>query len=610
MTDRMDIDFRDFQPGEFLKEAPSTPGVYQFLGANGETLYVGKAKNLKKRVASYFRRSGVPPKTSAMMGHVRDIALTLTHTESEALLLESNLIKKHRPRYNIVLRDDKSYPYIRLDDSHVFPRLSFYRGSRRESGQYFGPFASANSVRQTLAQLQKIFPVRQCEDTFFRLRSRPCLQYQIQRCSAPCVGLISAASYAEDVKQAKLFLKGHDSKLADYLAERMEQLSAQQDYEAAAHYRNRIRALRRVLEHQYISGGEGNSDVIVLCREQDQICIEVTFIRGGRHSGSKSFFPKPSLDESTSKILAAFIGQFYIAKTVPDEIVVYPQAENKRLLEEALMQHAKKKIRIIVNPRARRARVVEQALRNVQARLAAHIANRHTQEERIEALRQYLDMDELPNRIECFDASHTSGQSTVVSCVVFDSEGPQKSQYRRFNIKQGEGDDYAALSAAINRRFKKIKEGEGTFPDLLVIDGGKGQINAAKSVLDELQIEGIVILGVAKGLGRKPGRERLYVPGRKQPLVMAPDMSAFHYLQSIRDEAHRFAITGHRQQRAKNAQRSQLQEIPGIGNMKRKALLQHLGGLQGVVRAGTEDLAGVPGISKQLAQRIYSFFHE
>ena len=593
-----------------LQEAPSSPGVYQFLGGEGETLYVGKARNLKKRLASYFRHSGVPPKTSAMMTHVRDVALTLTHTESEALLLESNLIKKHRPRYNIVLRDDKSYPYIRLDDSHRFPRLGFYRGSRREPGRYFGPYASANSVRETLAQLQKIFPIRQCEDTFFRLRSRPCLQFQIKRCSAPCVDLISTVEYAEDVKQAVLFLEGRDSQLADYLEERMEQLSARQDYEAAAQYRDRIQALRRVLEHQYVSGGVGDSDVIVLCQEQDQVCIAVTFIRSGRHSGNKSFFPRPSLDENTSQILAAFIGQFYLAKTVPDEIVVYPRTKNKKLLEDALMQHAEKKIRIIANPRGRRARVVEQTLHNAQVSLAAHIASRHTQETRIEALRQLLDLDELPSRIECFDASHTSGQSTVVSCVVFDAMGPQKSQYRRFNVKQGAGDDYAALSQALHRRFKKIKEGEGVFPDLLLIDGGKGQVNAAKSVLDELQIEGIVILGVAKGVRRKPGHERLYLAGRKKPLVTLPDRPALHYIQSIRDEAHRFAITGHRQQRAKSTQRSQLQEIPGIGNMKRKALLKHLGGLQGVARAGTEDLAGVPGISRQLAQRIYSFFHE
>ncbi|MDJ0958240.1 MAG: excinuclease ABC subunit UvrC [Arenicellales bacterium] len=593
-----------------LRRAPNGPGVYQFVSGKGEVLYVGKAKSLKKRLSSYFRKSGMPPKTNAMMSHVQDVELTLTHTESEALLLESNLIKKHRPRYNIVLRDDKSYPYIRLDDSHAFPRLSFYRGSRREPGQYFGPYASAHSVRQTLSQLQKIFPVRQCEDTFYRLRSRPCLQYQIERCSAPCVGLVGEDVYAEDVKQAILFLEGRDTTLADYLADKMEEKSGEQDYEMAARYRDRIKAIRRVIEHQYISGGDGDSDVIVLCADNEHFCIDVTFIRGGRNSGSKSFFPKPSLDEDTSQVLAAFIGQFYINKVIPEEIVVYPQPENKTLLESALMRHAKKKVKIIVRPRGRRARVVEQALSNAEARLSVHIANRHNQIERIEALRQYLDLDEVPNRIECFDASHISGESTVVSCVVFDINGPRKSDYRRFNIEHGRADDYAALTEALHRRFKKIKKGEGEFPDLLLIDGGKGQVNAAKAVLDELQVEGIVILGVAKGLGRKPGRERFFFPGRRQPLLAASDSPALHYIQFIRDEAHRFAITGHRQRRSKKTRRSKLHEIPGIGNVKRQALLKHLGGLQEVARAGVDDLADVPGISRQLAQRIYSFFHE
>ena len=606
MTDKPDTKLQD----ERLRQAPNTPGVYQFVDSKGEILYVGKAKSLKKRLSSYFRKSGMPPKTSAMMSHVRDIKLTMTHTESEALLLESNLIKKHRPRYNIVLRDDKSYPYIRLDDSHAFPRLSFYRGSRREPGQYFGPYASAHAVRQTLSQLQKIFPVRQCEDTFYKLRSRPCLQYQIERCSAPCVGLALEEAYAEDVKQAILFLEGRDTTLAGYLAAKMEEKSAQQDYETAARYRDRIKAIRRVVEHQYISGGEGDSDVIVLCTDNKHICIDVTFIRGGRHSGSKSFFPTPSLDENISQVLAAFIAQFYINKAIPKEIVVYPQPDNKTLLEAALARHAKKKVRIIVKPRGRRARVVEQALGNAEARLSVHVASRHNQMERIEALRQYLDLDEVPNRIECFDASHISGQSTVVSCVVFDPDGPRKPDYRRFNIEHGRADDYAALTEALHRRFKKIKEGEGVFPDLLLIDGGKGQVNAAQAVLDELQVEGVVLFGVAKGIDRKPGRERFYFPGKKQALVARSDSPALHYIQTIRDEAHRFAITGHRHQRSKNTRRSKLQEIPGIGNARRQALLKHLGGLQEVARAGVDDLAGVPGVSKQLAQRIYSFFHE
>lgn len=595
---------------QVIREAPGTPGVYQFVGVDDEVLYVGKARNLKKRLSSYFRRTGVPLKTRSMLGHVQHVELILTHTESEALLLESNLIKKHRPRYNIVLRDDKSYPYIRLEDHHPFPRLSFYRGARREPGRYFGPYASANAVRQTLSQLQKIFPIRQCEDTFYRLRSRPCLQYQIERCSAPCVGMVSEPDYAEDVKQAALFLEGRNSRLNDYLVRTMEEKSAAQDYEGAARYRDRIKALRRVLEHQYVSVGKGDSDVIVLCTDGVHFCVDVTFVRGGRHTGSKAFFPRPALDEAASQVITVFIGQFYINKAVPDEIIVYPRPENRTLLQAALMQHAKKKVKVITRPRGARARFVEQALRNAEARLTTHVSGRHNQRERIEALKQFLDLDESPNRIECFDASHTSGGSTVVSCVVFDQDGARKSDYRRFNIRHGEGDDYAALKNALQRRFRKIKEGEGTFPDLLLIDGGKGQIRVAKSVLDELQIEQVPVLGIAKGAARKPGRERLYVPDSRKPLAVTTDSPALHYLQSIRDEAHRFAVTGHRQQRARKSGRSRLQEIPGIGEKKRQALLKHLGGLQEVERAGVEDLASVPGISTQLAQRIYAFFHD
>jgi excinuclease ABC subunit C len=599
-----------FDHRAFLRTAPNSPGVYLFTGSGGEMLYVGKARSLKKRLSSYFRKTGMPYKTRSMVGHVADAQFILTHTESEALLLECNLIKKHRPRYNIVLRDDKSYPYIRLEDNLPYPRLSFYRGSRREPGQYFGPYAGAHAVRQTLTQLQKLFRIRQCEDTIYRLRSRPCLQYQIERCTAPCVGLVTEAAYADDVKQATLFLEGRDSTLNDYLIEQMEQSSKHQDYEAAARYRDRIKALRRVMEFQYISVGEGDRDVVVLCMEQEQFCIDVTFVRGGRHSGNKTFFPKPSLDENPQQVISGFIGQFYTNKLIPDEVVMSPPPENKTVLESALSVLAKRKIRIISNPRGIRARVVLQALNNAKASLATHVSGRQSQLDRLEALRRFLDLDESPGRIECFDASHTSGGSTVVSCVVFDAEGPRKSDYRRFNIKDGAADDYAALSEALHRRFRRVKEGEGQIPDVLLIDGGKGQINVARVVLEELQIQGVVILGVAKGLGRKPGRERLYVPGRPQPLPASADSPVLLYIQQIRDEAHRFAITGHRQQRARNSKRSQLQEIPGIGNMKRQALLKHLGGMQEVSRAGVEDLAGVPGISHRLAQRVYSFFHE
>lgn len=599
-----------FDSRDLLKSASKGPGVYQFKGADGEVLYVGKARNLKNRLSSYFSRSDAEPKKRAMVSHVADVDLILTHTESEALLLESNLIKKYRPRYNIVLRDDKSYPYIRLDDSHAFPRISFYRGGRRDPGQYFGPFASAYAVRQTLSQIQKLFRVRLCEDTFYRLRSRPCLQYQIDRCTAPCVGLVVESEYAEDIRQAILFLEGRDSSLNDFLVEKMEQCAARQDYESAVRYRDRIKALRRVLEHQYVSVGAGDRDVIALCTEQGQYCVDVTFIRGGRHSGNKSFFPKPSLDESPKQILEGFIGQFYSGKVVPSEVIVSPAPDNKPVLESALSRLAKRRVRIISHPRGMKARVAEQSMNNARAGLAARISGHQAQLERLEALRKFLDLPDTPRRIECFDVSHTSGGNTVVSCVVFDTEGARKSDYRRFNIKAGGGDDYAAMTEVLNRRFKRVKAGEGQYPDILLIDGGKGQINVATEVFEELQIDGIVILGIAKGPDRKPGRERIYVPGARQALAISSNSPSMHYIQQIRDEAHRFAITGHRQQRAKNSKKSQLQEIPGIGSAKRQALLKHLGGLQEVTRAGIEDLASVPGISKQLAERVYTYFHD
>ena len=600
----------EFDPRDLLKNASKGPGVYQFKDAGGQVLYVGKARNLKNRLTSYFTRSDAEPKKRAMVSHVAGVDLILTHTESEALLLESNLIKKHRPRYNIVLRDDKSYPYIRLDDSHAFPRLSFYRGGRRESGKYFGPYASAYSVRQTLSQIQKLFRVRLCEDTFYRLRSRPCLQYQIDRCTAPCVGLATESEYAEDIRQAALFLEGRDSTLNDYLVEKMEQCAIRQDYEAAALFRDRIKALRRVLEHQYISVGDGDRDVIALCAEQGQYCVDVTFIRGGRHSGNKTFFPRPALDEGPKQIVEGFIGQFYTGKVVPREVIVSPAPDNKSVVESALTSLAKRRVRIISHPRGAKARVVEQAMNNARAGLAAKISGHQAQRERLEALREFLDLPETPRRIECFDVSHTSGGNTVVSCVVFDSEGSRNMDYRRFNIKDGGGDDYGALAEALQRRFKRVKAGEGQYPDILIIDGGRGQINTASAVLEELQIDGIVVLGIAKGRDRKPGRERIYAPGARQALAVSSNSPSMHYLQQIRDEAHRFAITGHRRQRAKNIGNSRLQEIPGIGSAKRQALLKHLGGLQEVSRAGIEDLASVPGISKPLAERVYSYFHD
>ena len=593
-----------------LRHIPSVPGVYQMLAADGEVLYVGKARDLAKRVGSYFQRRGLPPKTRALMQRVADIDVIRTHTETEALLLENNLIKRHRPRYNIVLRDDKSYPYIHLDDSHPFPRIGFYRGSRREPGRFFGPYAGAGAVREILALLQKIFPVRQCEDSFFRTRSRPCLQYQIRRCTAPCVGLIEREQYLDDVKQAVLFLEGKDQRLNDYLMEAMENASDRLDFEVAAKLRDRLRALRCVQEQQHVSKGSSNLDVVALRSEHSHACIDVVFVRGGRHSGNKAFFPDIALESEPAEVIAAFLGQFYLDKPIPDEVLVNPAPMDKNLLAESLSQRAGRKVRLVANPRGHRARLVEHALINAEQRLRQHLAGRATQLQRLESLRQSLDLTETPQRIECFDASHTAGEATVVSCVVFDDAGPIKSDYRRYNIRAVTGgDDYAALEEALQRRYAKLKTGEGKLPDLILIDGGKGQLSTALSVLSEMQIDDIPIAAVAKGSTRKPGLERLFLPGRSRALILPADSVALHLIQQVRDEAHRFAVTSHRQRRGKALTQSRLEEIPGVGSKRRQALLRHLGGWQEVARAGIEDLTGVPGISPNLAERIYAYFH-
>jgi len=593
-----------------LSGMPQVPGVYLMLAQNGEVLYVGKAKDLRKRVASYLRRSGLPPKTAAMMSHVERIDFTRTHTESEALLLENNLIKQHRPRYNIVLRDDKSYPYIHLDDSHQFPRLGFYRGSRKEAGRFFGPYANAGAVRETLAQLQKIFPVRQCEDSFFRMRTRPCLQFQIKRCTAPCVGLVKPERYREDVEQAVLFLEGKDETLRQFLIKQMESAADRLDFEAAARYRDRIQAIQRIQERQYISGGDGNVDVAALHTKQGKACIEVMFIRGGRHNGSKSFFPALTLATRPSEIMSAFLGQFYLNKTAPAEILVEPAPVGRELLETALRSQSGHKVSIRARPRGHRARWLDLARMNAQERLKQHLAASATQAERLEALRMAFDLDATPSRVECFDISHTAGEATVAACVVFDQNGPVKAEYRRYNISDvAAGDDYAALTQALQRRYQKMKEGDGKVPDLVLIDGGKGQLGSAIRVFAELQIEGVVLAGVAKGVTRRPGAERVYIGSGARPVRLAPDSPALHWIQQVRDEAHRFAIAGHRRQRGKSRVNSSLQEIPGIGSKRRQALLRHMGGMQEVARAGIEDLARVPGISPQMARKIHEFFH-
>lgn len=606
---------------QIIKNLSLGPGVYRFLDEKGEVLYVGKARSLRKRVSSYFRPTGaaLSPKVQALVARVHNIEVTLTHTESEALLLENNLIKSLKPRYNIVLRDDKSYPYIFVSEEQEFPRLAFHRGAKREKGRYFGPYPSAFAVRESLNLLQKVFPVRQCEDTFFRTRSRPCLQHQIKRCSAPCVRLIDAEHYRDDVRHAVMFLEGKSRTVIDEMVKKMEEAATREEYETAALYRDRIGALKRIQERQYISGKEGDADVFAIAVAGDTACIQATFIRGGLNLGSKSFFPKPGQESSPEEVLSAFVPQYYLnaaggaGKPIPDRIYLSHGLGDKDILESVFTELANHKVMITGGGQVRGAprRWIKMALLNAVEELRRAAVSRLNLEARFEALREALAMDATPERVECFDISHTMGEATVASCVVFDHNGPVKSDYRRFNINGVEpGDDYGAMTQALERRYRRVKEGEGRLPDLLLIDGGKGQVSAAAAVLGEMQLEDMKLVGVAKGRERKPGMEQLFLSGTGEPTILPADSPALHLIQQVRDEAHRFAITGHRQRRAKARTTSPLESIPGIGDKRRQALLKNLGGMREVARAGVEDLARIPGISPDLARKIYDAFHE
>lgn len=604
----------EFDLKSFLKNLTVRPGVYRMLGADGEVLYVGKARNLKRRVASYFQRSDGSAKTQALVAHIRRIEYTVTHTENEALILENTLIKQHRPRYNILLRDDKSYPYIYLSEEQ-FPRLSFHRGRKAGKGRYFGPFPSSAAVRESLNMLQKLFPVRQCEDVFFRNRSRPCLQYQIKRCTAPCVGLIDAEHYQEDVRHAVMFLDGKSSAIIDELVGRMEQAADQLNYELAARYRDQIAHLRRTQERQYVVGEAGDLDVVAVASRNGVACVQLFFIRGGHNLGNKSFFPSQVGQAEPAEIAEAFIAQHYLGLSgaegvIPGEILVSEALAEGDTLAEVLSELAGHRVLLSHRLRSDRARWVELAKTNAEQALAAHLASKATLAGRFEALQEALGLDAVPQRLECFDISHTMGEATVASCVVFDTGGPLKSDYRRFNIEGiTPGDDYAAMHQALTRRFRRLKEGEGKYPDILLIDGGTGQMHQAERVLEEMQVVGVTLVGVAKGPTRKPGLEQLILSGVEPPLILPADSMALHLIQQIRDEAHRFAITGHRQRRAKARTTSSLEGIAGLGPKRRQQLLRQFGGLQEVKRAGVEDLARVSGISRQLAQRIYDAFH-
>ena len=599
-----------FDSRGFLKTLTSRPGIYRMLDSERNVLYVGKAGNLKKRVSSYFRKCGLSVKTRALVDQIAAIEVTVTNTEGEALLLESNLIKQLGPRYNVLLRDDKSYPYIYLSSDQDFPRVTLHRGARRKKGRYFGPYPGAGSVRESLHLLQKLFRVRQCDDSFFRNRSRPCLQYQIKRCTAPCVGLVSAADYAEDVRRTVLFLEGRSSEVIDGLVAGMEAASAVREYEQAARYRDQIASLRRVQEKQYISKERGDLDIVACLAGNGSACVQVFFIRGGRNLGNAVFFPRAPLETDAAAVLSAFIPQYYLGKDIPPELLLSHPLADSGLIEEVLGSHSGHRVELRSRVRGDRARWIKMALNNAGHALNSYLNTRRGFAGRLHSLASVLGLDEVPERIECFDISHTQGESTVASCVVFGLEGPLKSDYRRFNIRDIQpGDDYGAMEQALTRRYTRLKKGEGTLPDLLLIDGGKGQLAAAAKALEELQVTDIRIVGVAKGPGRKPGLETLYTGDNREPLVLPADSSALHLVQQVRDEAHRFAITGHRQRRAKSRNTSALEQIPGVGPKRRQQLLRQLGGLKEVARAGVEDLARIKGINRTLAQQIYDVFH-
>ena len=663
-----------FDGKAFVRNLAGSPGVYRMFDAGGEPLYVGKAANLKKRVGNYFLKPKLDPRLASMISQISRIDTTLTRTAGEALLLEAQLIKSMKPRYNILLRDDKSYPYIYLSAAENgggetiekipparFPRMAFHRGAKIAKGSYFGPFPSAWAVRESLNHMQKLFLVRQCEDNYFRNRSRPCLQYQIRRCSAPCVAFIGADEYRESVRHAAMFLDGKSDAVIDELVASMERASTSLEFERAARLRDQIATLKKLLAKNYVQGASADLDAIA-CRISGGIaCVSVMYFRNGVNLGSRDFFPKlpdarRDSESSQNDILTSFIAQYYLDKPVPRELLVEHLLEDAVLLAEVFGTQSGHNVEIKHSVRSERARFLELAAKNAEAALAARLASNETQRDRFEALRELLALDELPRRLECFDISHTMGEATVASCVVFGPEGPEKSQYRRYNIAGIEpGDDYAAMRQALERRFRRaapeaeteeatkvdsdrvssakgqsalaqdpVSEREpadpapqsiakstepANLPDILLIDGGKGQVQQAIDVLADLAIRDVLVVGVAKGVERRAGHETLILGATGKSLWPGPDSPALHLIQAVRDEAHRFAITGHRARRQKARDTSRLEDIAGIGAKRRSALLKHFGGLAGVVNAGVEEIAKVKGVSRELAERIYALFH-
>ncbi|AFJ46650.1 excinuclease ABC subunit C [Shimwellia blattae DSM 4481 = NBRC 105725] len=601
-----------FDSKAFLKTVTSQPGVYRMYDASGTVIYVGKAKDLKKRLSSYFRTQVASRKTQALVSQIAQIDVTVTHTETEALLLEHNYIKLYQPRYNVLLRDDKSYPFIFLSGEH-HPRLAMHRGARHARGEYFGPFPNGYAVRETLALLQKIFPIRQCENSVYRNRSRPCLQYQIGRCLGPCVkGLVTEEEYARQVEYVRLFLSGKDDQVLRLLIARMENASENLEFEDAARFRDQIQAVRRVTEKQFVSNTGDDLDVIGVAFEAGMACVHVLFIRQGKVLGSRSYFPKIPGGTELSEVVETFVGQFYLqgsqARTLPGEILLDFTLTDKNVLAESLSEIAGRRIHVETRPRGPRARYLKLARTNAATALVTRLSQQATVSQRLTELAKVLHLPEI-KRMECFDISHTMGEQTIASCVVFDANGPLRAEYRRYNIEGiTPGDDYAAMNQVLRRRYGKAID-ESKIPDVILIDGGKGQLRQAKEVFADLDVtwdkQHPLLLGVAKGSDRKAGLETLFLEPEGNGFSLPPDSPALHVIQHIRDESHDHAISGHRKKRAKVKNTSSLEEIEGIGPKRRQQLLKYMGGLQPLMNASVEEIAKVPGISQALAEKIY-----
>ncbi len=598
-----------FDARELLASLPHRPGVYRMFDAAGETLYVGKARDLRKRVASYFQKGGHETRIALMLAQVARVETTVTRSEGEALLLENNLIKAHEPRYNILFRDDKSYPYVCLT-GETFPQLRFHRGKLDRQNRYFGPFPSAGAVREGMALLQKVFQLRTCENTVFANRSRPCMLHQIQRCSGPCVGLVTEADYAEDVKSAVLFLQGKTTEVLAQLKAQMEAASAALAFERAARLRDKITRLMQLQSRQFVeSATAGDIDVVAAATEQGLTAVNVVMIRGGRHVGDRSFFPRHADAGALAEVVPAFLAQHYVGRPVPPTIVA-PGADDQAALADVLTAQTGQRVQIVGNPGGERRVWLAMATQNAEFAIRQKLAQKATQEDRLSALQAALGLPPEAQRIECFDVSHTMGERAVASCVIFDRLAMQTAEYRRFNVSPpAAGDDYAAMREALARRCARIVAGEFPPPDLLVVDGGKGQVALAAEILAEQGLHGTRLIGIAKGPARKAGEEDIVFPDRDKVLNLPADHPGLHLLQQIRDEAHRFAIQGHRARRGKARTTSSLQEIAGIGAKKRQALLAHFGGLKGVQAASVDDLTRVPGVSRALAERIFTELH-